>query len=63
MSTSEQLIHAKFVVMGGGIAGIYCIETLAFYCQTLLLTESPIIKTATNLIALGKSLTGFDVEY
>lgn len=65
MSTSEKIIQAKFVVVGGGIAGISCIETLAFYCQTesiLLLTESPIIKAATNLVALGKSLTRFDIE-
>lgn len=64
MSGSYQY-EAKFVVVGGGIAGISCIETLAFYCQTesiLLLTESPIIKAATNLVALGKSLTRFDIE-
>lgn len=65
MSGSEQIFEAKFVVVGGGIAGISCIETLSFYCQTesiLLLTESPIIKAATNLVALGKSLTRFDIE-
>lgn len=65
MSTSEQMFEAKFVIVGGGIAGISCIETLSFYCQTesiLLLTESPIIKAATNLVALGKSLTRFDIE-
>lgn len=65
MSASEQIFSAKFVVVGGGIAGVSCIETLSFYCQTesiLLLTESPIIKAATNLVALGKSLTRFDIE-
>lgn len=65
MSTSEQMFEAKFVIVGGGIAGISCIETLSFYCQTesiLLLTESPIIKAATNLVALGKCLTRFDIE-
>ncbi|XP_031622915.1 pyridine nucleotide-disulfide oxidoreductase domain-containing protein 1 [Contarinia nasturtii] len=66
MSTSNQTMYeAKFVVVGGGIAGVSCIETLAFFCQTesiLLLTESPIIKAATNLVALGKSLTRFDIE-
>lgn len=65
MSGTNQMYEAKFVVVGGGIAGISCIETLSFYCQTesiLLLTESPIIKAATNLVALGKSLTRFDIE-
>lgn len=64
-STNEEVIEAKFVVVGGGIAGISCIETLTFYCETesiVLLTESPIIKAATNLVALGKSLTRFDIE-
>lgn len=59
------MYEAKFVIVGGGIAGISCIETLSFYCRTesiLLLTESPIIKAATNLVALGKSLTRFDIE-
>lgn len=65
MSRKEEVIEAKFVIVGGGIAGISCIETLMFYCETepiILLTESPIIKAATNLVALGKSLTRFDIE-
>lgn len=65
MSRQEEVIEAKFVIVGGGIAGISCIETLTFYCETesiVLLTESPIIKSATNLVALGKSLTRFDIE-
>lgn len=65
MAGAEDIIHVNFVIIGGGIAGISCIETLSFYCQNesiLLLTESPIIKAATNLVALGKSLTRFDIE-
>lgn len=64
MSADDQ-IHAPFVVVGGGIAGISCVEVLSFYHPTvnvILLTESPIIKAATNLVALGKSLTRFDIE-
>lgn len=65
MLRQEEVIEAKFVIVGGGIAGISCIETLTFFCETepiVLLTESPIIKAATNLVALGKSLTRFDIE-
>lgn len=65
MSNTSGYYEAKFVIVGGGIAGVSCIETLSFYCQTesiILLTESPIIKAATNLVALGKSLTRFDIE-
>lgn len=56
---------STFVVVGGGIAGVSCVEVLAFYHpneRIILLTESPIIKAATNLVALGKSLTRFDIE-
>lgn len=58
-------LSAKFVVVGGGIAGISCIETLSFHCPNesiILLTDSPLIKSVTNFIALGKSLTRFDIE-
>lgn len=58
-------ISTKFVVVGGGIAGISCIETLSFHCPAesiVLLTESPLIKSVTNLIALGKLLSRFDIE-
>lgn len=63
--SSSSAINTKFVVVGGGIAGISCIETLSFYCpneSVVLLTESPLIKAVTNLIALGKSLSRFDIE-
>lgn len=66
MSTkSGSLVETTFLVVGGGIAGVSCIETLSFYCENepiLLLTESPLIKAVTNLIALGKSLSRFDIE-
>lgn len=64
MSSSAE-VSAKFVVVGGGIAGISCIETLSFHCPTesiVLLSESPLIKAVTNLIALCKSLSRFDIE-
>lgn len=63
--SSDDVNSATFVVVGGGIAGISCIEVLAFYhpeVKVILLTESPIVKAATNLVALGKSLTRFDIE-
>lgn len=67
MSTSscQTVIETTFLIVGGGIAGVSCIETLSFYCNTepiLLLTESPLIKAVTNLVALGKSLSRFDIE-
>lgn len=57
-------IDATFLVIGGGIAGISCVETLQFMCPDepiVLITESPLIKTVTNLVALAKSLTKFNI--
>lgn len=62
---SRQNYETTFLVVGGGIAGVSCIETLAFHFKgekILLLTESPLIKAVTNLVALGKSLSRFDIE-
>lgn len=53
------------MVIGGGIAGISCIETLQFLCpdeSIILITESSLIKTVTNLVPLAKCLTRFDIE-
>lgn len=56
---------ATFVVVGGGIAGVTCAETLAFLEpdeSILLISESALIKTVTNLIAITKTITTFDVK-
>lgn len=55
----------KFLVIGGGIAGVSCAETLSFYSPTervTLITESSLIKSVVNLIPLGKGLAKFDVR-
>lgn len=54
-----------FVVLGGGIAGVSCAESLPFWspdCSVLLVTASPIVKTATKAIQLTKTLTQLEVE-
>lgn len=56
---------ATFLIIGGGIAGVSCAETLAYLCPNksiILLTQSPLIKAVTNLVCLGKCITTFDVE-
>lgn len=58
-------LSTTFLVIGGGIAGVSCVETIQFMCPSepiILITESTLIKTVTNLVALGKSLTKFDIE-
>ncbi|KAF2881139.1 hypothetical protein ILUMI_25050 [Ignelater luminosus] len=58
-------MEATFVVIGGGIAGVSCAETLAFLepdQNIILISESSLIKTVTNLQAVTRTLTKFDVE-
>ncbi|XP_017019350.1 pyridine nucleotide-disulfide oxidoreductase domain-containing protein 1 [Drosophila kikkawai] len=54
-----------FLVVGGGIAGVSCAESLAI-CQPsasiLLLTESSIVKSVTNLVPIARYLHKFDVR-
>lgn len=61
----ESTHESTFLVIGGGIAGVSCVETLSYLCPTekiILLTESAIIKTVVNLVPLGKAICRFDVE-
>ncbi|KAH8262650.1 hypothetical protein KR026_005363 [Drosophila bipectinata] len=54
-----------FLVVGGGIAGMSCAETLAICRQNasiLLLTESSIVKSVTNLVPIARYLHKFDVR-
>jgi len=54
-----------FVVVGGGIAGVSCIEALNVWqpgASILLISETPSIKMATNAVNISKTLVQFDVE-
>ncbi|XP_014233292.1 pyridine nucleotide-disulfide oxidoreductase domain-containing protein 1 [Trichogramma pretiosum] len=58
-------MDATFVIIGGGIAGISCAESIAFLEPSetiILITASPLIKAVTNIVPLGKLITQFDVE-
>ncbi|XP_053411458.1 pyridine nucleotide-disulfide oxidoreductase domain-containing protein 1 isoform X2 [Nycticebus coucang] len=55
----------KFVVVGGGIAGVTCAEQLATHFPSediLLVTPFPVIKAVTNFKQISKTLEEFDVE-
>ena len=48
---SDSVTAAGFVVVGGGIAGVTCAETLSALCpdeQITLISASSLIKTVTN---------------
>ncbi|XP_046878797.1 pyridine nucleotide-disulfide oxidoreductase domain-containing protein 1 [Hypomesus transpacificus] len=55
----------RFVVVGGGIAGVTCAEQLASQfpsSDVALLTAAPQIKTVTHFKQVSKTLEEFDVE-
>lgn len=55
----------KYVVIGGGIAGVTCAETLSSLCpdeEILLITASKLIKAVTNYQKVSRTLEQFDVE-
>ncbi|TMW45694.1 hypothetical protein DOY81_009225 [Sarcophaga bullata] len=61
----EEESKYTFVVVGGGIAGVTCAETIAICCpeqSILLITESNIIKTVANLEPVARYLHKFDVQ-
>jgi len=59
-------IKATFVVVGGGIAGVSCVEALKLYMtnehSVLLISESPVIKVVTNIKFHTKIAAGFNIE-
>ncbi|XP_077516065.1 pyridine nucleotide-disulfide oxidoreductase domain 1 [Amblyomma americanum] len=58
-------LKSTFVVIGGGIAGVSCAEQLAVNCpeeSILLITSSPIVKAATNIVKLCRVMESFDIE-
>ncbi|XP_043477105.1 pyridine nucleotide-disulfide oxidoreductase domain-containing protein 1 [Leptopilina heterotoma] len=58
-------MKATFVIVGGGIAGVTCAESISFLAPeetVILITASSLIKAITNIVPLGKTLFQFDVE-
>ncbi|KAM5170402.1 pyridine nucleotide-disulfide oxidoreductase domain-containing protein 1 isoform 2-T2 [Mantella aurantiaca] len=57
--------RAQWLVVGGGIAGVSCAEQLALQFaedNVFLLIAAPLIKTATNVRQVSRTLEEFDVE-
>ncbi|XP_042326799.1 pyridine nucleotide-disulfide oxidoreductase domain-containing protein 1 [Sceloporus undulatus] len=57
--------RSGFLVVGGGIAGVTCVERLATEFPTddiLLVTASPVIKAVVNYRQVSRTLEEFDVE-
>uniref|UniRef100_A0A8C2ST37 Pyridine nucleotide-disulfide oxidoreductase domain-containing protein 1 n=1 Tax=Coturnix japonica TaxID=93934 RepID=A0A8C2ST37_COTJA len=65
MAATPGKARSRFVVVGGGIAGVTCAEKLAvdFPSEDIfLVTASPVIKAVTNFRQVSKTLEEFDVE-
>ena len=57
--------EATFVVIGGGIAGVSCVEQLIHLCpneSVILVTATSMIKSVTNLSQLSQIIQTFDVQ-
>ena len=60
----KDIIDSTFIIVGGGIAGVSCVERLSYLCpeeSILLLSASNVVKTVANLSQLTKLLSTFDV--
>lgn len=61
----NQFCHkCTFLIVGGGIAGVSCAESIKFLApneKIIILCESSLIKSVTNLVQLGKFAQRFDV--
>ncbi|XP_051158669.1 pyridine nucleotide-disulfide oxidoreductase domain-containing protein 1 [Leptopilina boulardi] len=58
-------MNATFVIVGGGIAGVTCAESISFLApeeKIILITASSLIKAITNIVPLAKTVFQFDVE-
>ncbi|XP_033113328.1 pyridine nucleotide-disulfide oxidoreductase domain-containing protein 1-like [Anneissia japonica] len=63
--TKPTTTHPGYVVIGGGIAGVTCVEHLSLYSPDLpitLITASPIVKAVTNFRQISKVIENFSVE-
>ncbi|XP_071589180.1 pyridine nucleotide-disulfide oxidoreductase domain-containing protein 1 isoform X3 [Heliangelus exortis] len=65
MAAAPSVAQCRFIVVGGGIAGVTCAEKLAMDFPSediFLMTASPVIKAVTNFRQVSKTLEEFDVE-
>ncbi|GBP16991.1 Pyridine nucleotide-disulfide oxidoreductase domain-containing protein 1 [Eumeta japonica] len=56
--------NATYVVVGGGIAGVTCVETLAILHpeeSAVIVTASSLVKNVTNVSFFAKTIVKFDV--
>ena len=61
----EKNKSGKYVIIGGGIAGVSCAEMLAINSPNesiLLISASPTVKAVTNISHLTKLITTFNIE-
>uniref|UniRef100_A0A4W4G2G3 Pyridine nucleotide-disulfide oxidoreductase domain-containing protein 1 n=1 Tax=Electrophorus electricus TaxID=8005 RepID=A0A4W4G2G3_ELEEL len=64
-TASQSEVQFRFVVAGGGIAGVTCAQQLASQFPSLdivLLTAAPMVKTVSNFRQVSKTLEDFEVE-
>jgi len=60
---SAESIGTKYVIVGGGVAGVSCLQELEALCEPgdsiTLISASPVLKVASNVVKLTKTLEQF----
>ena len=65
MDVQEEKARAEYVVVGGGIAGVSCVEMLKFLApnsSVILVTATAVVKAIIDINHITKNLTSFSVS-
>ncbi|CAH4032221.1 pyridine nucleotide-disulfide oxidoreductase domain-containing protein 1 isoform X1 [Pieris brassicae] len=58
-------LNSKYLIVGGGIAGVTCVETLAILhpgATLIIITASSLVKNVSNITFYAKTIVKFDVS-
>ncbi|XP_064455102.1 pyridine nucleotide-disulfide oxidoreductase domain-containing protein 1-like [Ornithodoros turicata] len=63
-TSAAGIFRSRYVIVGGGIAGVSCAEQLALQCpeeEITIVTASPVVKATSNVEKICRVIESFDV--